>query len=214
MSRQSLADIIGRNDPPHQQHGAALPLEMPPQRQTLHQAMGGGAPAGFSQRRVLAEFQAPPVETPLLHGSRLADVVDASALRQQSSQPSSRRPQPAWVQGAFQTDSSNYRAPSSDDFAQRAPNLSLKPTSNNIFGVPETQAPYSTTQRDLMAHSKDAMPRRAPNASLRPTSNDQIFGLPVENVPYTTTQRDLGGHQPESFARRAPNLVRKVHHWA
>ena len=55
---------------------------------------------------------------------------------------------------------------------QRAPNYSLRPTSNDIFGVPlrDSLSPsqFSSTHHDMQPHERSAYVQRAPNYSLHP----------------------------------------------
>ena len=129
-----------------------------------------------------------------------------------NAQRSVPRPQPGWVAGSFTPVSADLGPPQKEAYATRAENLSLRPTSNALMGVPlrNTKSPsqFSSTNRDLQPHEREAYVQRAPNYSLRPTSND-IFGVPLRDSlspsQFSSTHHDMQPHERSAYVQRAPN---------
>jgi len=226
----SLAEIMAsRSAAPQFVDGPAPPPLSVPDRQSLAQLVGAPSDPD-AQRRPLSAYQQPPL--PRQTGTRLADFVDHSSLQNSDQQQPqqqlrhkaapSRRDKPRWVEGSFSTVSRDHQPPPPSSYASRAPNKTLRPTSNNLFGVQSgphspvggTQPHYTTTQQDLKAHAPTNFAVRAPNYSLQPGHNiyDRGAALGGGASAYTTTQQDLRPHTADSFARRAPNHSLRVGH--
>ncbi len=169
--RSTLAQVLAANAPNSQ--GAPQPQVMHEKKslgELLRSSEADRSTGRGTGRAPLSEFvvaNGPPLgasahsaPTPKEHrpSERVSSRHSAMPYRQQ----------PQWVEGSFKTVSSDMsKLPPSSYMGvgvNRAENKTLRPTSNALFGLPQSAAlGYTTTQQDLCRHQPEHYAQRAAN---------------------------------------------------